>query len=37
MVAEGLATGWPDGTFRPNDPLTRAQASRILFRAGTGV
>jgi hypothetical protein len=32
MAAENLATGWPDGTFRPDGPLTRAQASRMLYR-----
>jgi hypothetical protein len=32
MASEGLATGWGDGTFRPNSSLTRAQASRMLFR-----
>ncbi len=29
---EGVVTGYPDGTFRPNDPLTREQAAAILFR-----
>lgn len=32
MTDRGIATGWPDGTFRPNDALTRAQASRMLSR-----
>ena len=32
MTDLGVATGWPDATFRPNGALTRAQASRMLFR-----
>ena len=32
-IAEtGLMTGWPDGTFRPTDPITRAQIARLVFR-----
>ena len=30
---EGIISGFPDGTFRPNDPLTRAQAVSMLGRA----
>jgi len=29
---EGLMVGYDDGTFRPNDPLTRAEAATILKR-----
>ncbi|MEN9204589.1 MAG: S-layer homology domain-containing protein [Thermostichales cyanobacterium DRC_bins_46] len=29
----GLISGFPDGTFRPNDNLTRAQAITVLTRA----
>jgi hypothetical protein len=29
-VAAGLISGFPDGTFRPDEPLTRAQMARIL-------
>jgi trypsin len=32
IAAEGHATGWPDGTFRPAETLTRAQATRMLYR-----
>lgn len=33
-VAEaGITTGFPDGTFRPNDPVTRGQMATFLFRA----
>jgi hypothetical protein len=32
LSAEGLVTGWPDGTFRPDGPLSRAQAGRVLYR-----
>lgn len=28
----GLLTGYPDGTFRPNGTLTRAEASSVLLR-----
>ena len=28
----GLMEGYEDGTFRPNDPLTRAEAATILQR-----
>lgn len=30
---EGIIAGFPDGLFRPNDPLTRAQAVSMLGRA----
>ena len=29
----GLVTGYGDGTFRPNAPLTRSEACAILARA----
>lgn len=29
---EGLMIGYEDGTFRPNDSLTRAEAAEILMR-----
>lgn len=29
----GITTGFPDGTFRPNDPATRAQLVTFLYRA----
>ena len=28
-----LISGFPDGTFRPKDPLTRSQAATLLYRA----
>ena len=31
-VAKGLVKGYPDGTFRPNQPVTRAEAAVILDR-----
>lgn len=31
-VDHQLVQGFPDGTFRPNDPLTRAQAAALLSR-----
>ena len=39
-AANGLATGYPDGTFRPDQPITRAEFTVMLVRAlgleGTG-
>ncbi|OEH94107.1 S-layer homology domain-containing protein [Bacillus solimangrovi] len=32
MVEQGVIGGFPDGTFRPNDTITRAQFSKILAR-----
>jgi N-acetyl-anhydromuramyl-L-alanine amidase AmpD len=32
-VLRGLISGYPDGTFRPNNPLTRAQAAKVLTSA----
>ena len=29
-VANGIIGGYPDGTFKPNNNLTRAEASKIL-------
>jgi hypothetical protein len=34
LTEAGLLTGFPDGSFRPNDPLTRGQMARILERLG---
>jgi hypothetical protein len=33
LVAAGITTGFPDGTFRPTDPVTRAQMATFLARA----
>ena len=30
--AQGVVTGFPDGTFRPNDSITREQLAAILYR-----
>lgn len=32
VTERGLMTGYEDGTFRPNDRLTRAEAATILMR-----
>lgn len=32
-VALGLISGFPDGTFRPDDPVTRAQIARLVVSA----
>ncbi|MEN9222970.1 MAG: S-layer homology domain-containing protein, partial [Thermostichus sp. BF3_bins_97] len=34
-AAAGFVSGFPDGTFRPNDVLTRAQAITVLTKAAT--
>lgn len=31
-AANGVVTGYADGTFRPNDPITRQQMAAILWR-----
>ena len=31
ITAEGHATGYPDGTYRPDDNITRAQTTRMLW------
>ena len=33
LVAEGVISGYPDETFRPKNPITRAEFARILARA----
>jgi hypothetical protein len=33
MAAEGISTGWPDGTFRPLDDVTRQAFAAFLHRA----
>lgn len=33
LYKKGIIGGYPDGTFRPNEPITRAQASAMLLRA----
>lgn len=30
LVAEGIVSGFPDGTYRPNNPVTRAQMAVLL-------
>jgi hypothetical protein len=32
MTDEGIATGWPDGTFRPGAPVTRQAAAAFIGR-----
>ncbi len=32
LVNEGIASGFPDGTYRPSDPVTRAQMAVLLVR-----
>jgi hypothetical protein len=33
MTGAGWVTGYPDGTFRPDQPITRAQLLRVVVRA----
>jgi len=33
LAASGITTGFPDGTFRPTEPTTRAQMATFLSRA----
>jgi hypothetical protein len=35
--AHTVLVGYPDGTFRPNNSAIRAQASKIIYNAITGV
>lgn len=30
MVEKGVLSGYPDGTFKPNQPVTNAQAAKML-------
>ena len=33
IAAAGVTTGFPDGTYRPNEPVSRAQMATLLARA----
>lgn len=33
LVAKGYISGFPDGTFKPEDPITRAQYAAVISRA----
>lgn len=33
LASRGIITGFPDGTFKPNDPVTRAQFAAIVLKA----
>lgn len=33
LAAQNIITGFPDGTFKPNDPVTRAQFAAIVLKA----
>lgn len=33
LVKEGIISGYPDGTFRPGHPVTRAEMALFLYRA----
>lgn len=37
MAARGITQGFPDGTFRPNDPVTRGQMMTFLDRFNSGI
>jgi len=36
-AARGITTGYPDGTFRPDQPVTRGQMMTFLDRFNTGI
>ena len=31
VAGKGIASGYADGTFRPNNPITRGQMAKILY------
>ena len=33
LLDHGIASGYPDGTFRPNDPINRAEFTKIIMNA----
>lgn len=33
LVKAGIVTGYPDGTFRPSNAVTRAEASKLIYEA----
>ena len=33
LAERGIITGYADGTFRPNEPVTRAQTATIMYRS----
>lgn len=33
MVENGIVTGYPDGTFRPNEPFSRAAFATLLYKS----
>lgn len=33
LASQGIITGFPDGNFKPNDPVTRAQFAAIVLKA----
>ena len=35
LKEQGLAAGWPDGTFRPDDPIERQAMAAFLYRGVT--
>jgi S-layer homology domain len=35
LCAKGVIHGYPDGTFRPNNPIRRDEAAQILYKAMT--
>ena len=31
MAAQGIISGYTDGSFKPNNPITRGQMAKILY------
>lgn len=36
MKTTGLSSGYPDGTFRPNNSITRAEVASLLYKEASG-
>ena len=37
LAEQGVTTGWPDGSFRPTEPVHRDAMAAFVYRYGTGV
>jgi hypothetical protein len=32
VISEGIMSGYPDGSFKPDQPVTRAELASVLIR-----